>query len=142
MEHVAFGERFARNHAAGMTGLGLFTAMTVVAANGRLFPLAAVMLVLVLSSQFRRRALYDAARPRRAAEDERDRALLARGDRGYRFAASVWMVGLAIALVIAPVRELLLAQPLRLPGLLVLGVIVADIVGHLVVFTAYRRDRA
>ena len=49
---------------------------------------------------------------------------------------------MALALAIAPARALLLAQPLRLPGLLVLGVIVANIAGHLVVARAYRRDRA
>lgn len=142
MKQAAFGEGFARNWVAGMAGLGLFTAMAVVAGQGRLFPLAAVVLVLALSSRFRWRALHDAAHPRRALEDERDRAFLARGDRGFRFAASLWMVGMALALVIAPARELLLAAPLRLPGLLVLGVIVSGVAGHLVVVRAYRRDRS
>lgn len=140
MERAAFGERFARNSAAGMAGLGLFTMVVVVAGQGWWFPLAAVVQVLVLSSHFRRRALYDAAHPRRALEDERDHAYLARGDRGFRVAASLWMVSMALALAIAPVRELLLVQPMRLPGLLVLGVIVASIAGHLVVAYAYRRD--
>jgi hypothetical protein len=142
MEQAAFGERFARNWAAGMAGLGLFTVITAVAGQGRVFPLAAVVLVLALSSQFRRRALHDAAHRRRALEDERDHVFLARGDRGFRFVASLWMVGMAFALAIVPARELLLVQPMRLPGLLVLGVIVASIAGHLVVACAYWRDRS
>ncbi|AKC85940.1 hypothetical protein [Pseudoxanthomonas suwonensis] len=136
----AFGERFARNWAAGMAGLGLFTAIAVVVGPGRLFPFAAVVPVLALSWGFRRRALYDEARPRRILEDERDHAFLARGDRGFRLAASAWMVGVAVALAIAPLRELLLAQPLRLSGVLVLGVIAANVVAHLVVAVSYRRD--
>ncbi|WP_372012374.1 hypothetical protein [Pseudoxanthomonas sp. 10H] len=142
MERAAFGERFAYNWAAGMAGLGLFTATVVVSEQPRLFPLAAVAVVLALSSRFRRRALHDAGHPRRALEDERDRAFLARGDRGFRTAASLWMVGIAFALATGPVREPLLAQPARLPGLLVLGVVVANVVGHLRVAGAYRRDRA
>lgn len=140
-EPLAFGERYARNWAAGMAGLGVFTAMAVVVGEGRPFPLVAAVLVLALSSGFRRRALYDEARPRRTLEDERDRAFLARGDRGFRFAASAWMVGMAVALALTPSRELILAQPLRLPGVLVLGVIAANVVAHLVVLVSYRRDR-
>ena len=139
---MSFGERFARTWAAGLAGLGLFTLMALVAAPGGLFPLLAVAQVLALSAYFRRRALHDAAHRRRALEDERDRALLALGDRAFRLAASTWMVGMALALGIVPSRELLLAPPLRLPGLLLLGVIVAQLAGHGAVAVAYRRDRA
>ena len=51
------------------------------------------------------------------------------------------MVGLAIALAISPVREALFAEPLKVPGLLLLGIIAANVAGHLVVAVLYRRDR-
>ena len=137
---AVFGERFARNSAMGMAGLGLFAAIAVVMQGG-LFPFVAVALCLALSYWFRRRALGEEARRGRTLEDERDRDFLARGDRGFRFAASAWMVGLAIALAISPVREALFAEPLKVPGLLLLGIIAANVAGHLVVAVLYRRDR-
>lgn len=138
---AAFGERFARNAAAGMAGLGLFAAIAVVVQGG-LFPFVSTAACLALSYFFRRRARQDEAGGRRAVEDERDRAFVARGDRVFRLAASIWMVGLAAALAVPPVREVLSGPALRVPGLLLLGVAVANAAGHATVAALYRRDRA
>lgn len=138
---AAFGERFARNSAWGMAGLGLFTAVAVVAQGGS-FPFIAAVACVLLSYGFRRRARQEEERRNRALEDERDREFLARGNRGFRLAASLWMVCMGVALAFPPIRELVLQPPLRLPGLMVLGVIVANIADHTVVAMLYRRDRA
>ncbi|UNK57936.1 hypothetical protein MNQ95_02155 [Pseudoxanthomonas daejeonensis] len=138
---VAFGERFARNAVLGMAGLGLFIAVAVVA-QGNVVAFIGSVIVQALSHFFRRRALYDAQRGRHALEDERDRTLLARGDGMFRLVASTWMVGLAIALAVPSLREMLLAPSLRVSGMLLLGVVVANIAGHGAVSVHYRRNRA
>ena len=138
---AAFGERFARNTAFGMSGLALFAAIAVVVQGG-LFPFLSTAACLAMSYFFRRRARQEEASGRRAIEDERDGVLLARGDRVFRIAASVWMVCLALALACPPVREALMAPALRVPGLLLLGVTVANVAGHATVAALYRRDRA
>ncbi|WP_299342751.1 hypothetical protein [uncultured Pseudoxanthomonas sp.] len=138
---AGFGERFARNSALGMSGLALFAAIAVVVQGG-VFPFLSTTACLAMSYFFRRRARQEEADRRRAIEDERDDVLLARGDRTFRIAASMWMVGLAIALAWPPVREALLAPALRVPGLLLVGVTVANVAGHATVAALYRRDRA
>ena len=138
---AAFGERFARNTALGMSGLALFAAIAVVIQGG-VFPFLSTAACLAMSYFFRRRARQEEASGRRAIEDERDGVLLARGDRVFRIAASVWMVCLALALAWPPVREVLMAPALRVPGLLLLGVTMANVAGHATVASLYRRDRA
>ena len=138
---AAFGERFARNTALGMSGLALFAAIAVVVQGG-VFPFLSTAACLALSYFFRRRARQEESNGRRAIEDERDGVLLARGDRVFRIAASIWMVCLAIALAWPPVREALMAPALRVSGLLLLGVTVANVAGHATVAALYRRDRA
>lgn len=137
---AAFGERFARNTAAGMAGLGLFAAIAVVVQGG-LFPFVSTAACLAMSYFFRRRARQEEG-GRRAVEDERDRAFIACGDRVFRLAASTWMVGLAVALALPPVRDALWVPALRVPGLLLLGVAAANVAGHATVAALYRRDRA
>ena len=138
---ASFGERFARNTALGMSGLALFAAIAVVIQGG-VFPFLSTAACLAMSYFFRRRARQEEATGRRAIEDERDGVLLARGDRVFRIAASVWMVCLALALAWPPVREVLMAPALRVPGLLLLGVTMANVAGHATVASLYRRDRA
>ena len=138
---ASFGERFARNTALGMSGLALFAAIAVVVQGG-VFPFLSTAACLALSYFFRRRARQEESYGRRAIEDERDGALLARGDRVFRIAASIWMVCLALALASPPVREALMAPALRVSGLLLLGVTVANVAGHATVASLYRRDRA
>lgn len=133
-----FGERFARASAWGLAGLGLFCAVAVVG-QGSVVSFAAVVLVLALSHWFRRRAMYDQQRRNEAMEDERDRAIVARGDRVFRLASSVGIVALAVLLAIPAARAPLLAEAMRLPGLLVLVLIAANLACHCAVARAYAR---
>ncbi|MCD9005373.1 hypothetical protein LDO31_03805 [Luteimonas sp. XNQY3] len=139
-EVQAFGERYARGAALGAACLAAWTLMTGVVAPSP-FPLASVAGVLLLSHWFRRRALADAERRRGVLEDERDAVFLAQGDRAFRFVASAWTVGLAFASALPASRALLLDVELRLPGALLLGVIVANLAGHAAVAMAYARNR-
>ena len=139
-EAQAFGERYARSAALGAACLSVWTLLTGVIAPSP-FPLASVAGVLMLSHWFRRRALADAERRRGVLEDERDAVFLAQGDRAFRFFASAWVVGLAVAVALPASRALLLDVHLRLPGALLLGVIVANLAGHSVVALAYVRSR-
>lgn len=140
--HVApmqgFGERFARGSAWGLAGLGLFCAVAVVG-QGSMVSFVAVALVLALSHWFRRRAMYDQQRRNEAMEDERDQAIVARGDRAFRLASSAGIVALAVVLAVPAARAPLLAEALRLPGLLVLVLIAANLAGHCAVARAYAR---
>lgn len=136
----AFGERYARGAALGAACLAAWTLLTGVIAPSP-FPLASVAGVLMLSHWFRRRALADAERRSGVLEDERDAAFLAQGDRAFRCVASAWAVGLAVALAVPASRTLLLDAHLRLPGALLLGVIIANFAGHSAVAMAYARNR-
>ncbi len=135
-----FGERYARNAAIGAACLALWTLLVAVIAPSP-FPLMSVAGVVMLSHAFRRRALADAERRFGVLEDERDARFLACGDRAFRIAASGWAVGLAAALVIPAARDVLLAEYLRVPGLLLLGVIVANLAGHATTAIGYARAR-
>lgn len=138
---LVFGERYARNAAIGAACLGLLVLLSVIA-DSQPFPLLAVSSVVLLSHWFRRRTLADEQRHRGTLEDERDLHMLARGDRVFRTAASGWAVVLALALVLPDSRAMLLVFDLRLPSVLVLGVIVANLAGHLAVARAYARERS
>jgi len=140
IETSAFGERYARNAAIGAACLAMWTLMVAVIAPSP-FPLMSVAGVLFLSHWFRRRALNDAQLRRGVLEDERDAAFLAHGDRVFRSTASVWALALAAALAVPVAREPLLAERLRLPGTLVLGLIVANFAGQAAVAFAYARAR-
>ncbi|TDK26121.1 hypothetical protein E2F46_05860 [Luteimonas aestuarii] len=135
-----FGERFALNSTWGLAGLGAFCAIAVVK-QGSLFSFIAVLLVLFLSHWFRRRAMHDQQRRNEAMEDERDSAIASRGDRAFRVTASIGIVALALALAIPAMRGPLLEVALRLPGVLLLALIAANLVGHVVVAHAYVRER-
>jgi len=136
----AFGERYARGAALGAAGLSMWTLITGVIEPSP-FPLMSVAGVLMLSHWFRRRALADAERRRGVLEDERDAVFLAQGDRAFRCVASAWAVGLAVALAFPASRTLLLDVHLRLPGTLLLGVIVANLAAHAAVALAYAHSR-
>lgn len=136
----AFGERYARGAALGAACLSVWTLLTGVI-DPSPFPLASVAGVLLLSHWYRRRALADAERRRGVVEDERDALFLAQGDRVFRCVASAWAVGLAVALALPAARTLLLDVYLRLPGALLLGVIIANLAGHSMVAMAYARNR-
>lgn len=140
IEPHAFGERYAWSAATGAAALAVWTSMVAVI-DPSPFPLMTIAGVVMLSHWFRRRALADAERRRGVLEDERDAQFLAHGDRVFRFVASVWAVGLAAALIVPGSRALLLAVDLRLSGMLLLGVIVANLWSHGAVAFAYRRAR-
>jgi hypothetical protein len=133
-----FGERFARGSVWGLAGLGLYCAVAVVG-QGSTTSFVAVVLVLALSHWFRRRAMRDQQRHHEAMEDERDRAIVVRGDQAFRLASSIGIVALAVALAIPAMRASLLVETLRLPGVVVLVLIVANLAGHLAVVRAYAR---
>jgi hypothetical protein len=136
----AFGERYARGAVLGAACLSVWTLLTGVI-DPSPFPLASVAGVLMLSHWFRRRALADAERRSGVLEDERDAVFLAQGDRAFRCVASAWAVGLAFAVALPASRALLLDVELRLPGVLLLGVIVANLAAHSAVALAYARNR-
>ena len=138
---LGFGQRFARNMAGGLAGIGLFCMQTVVVDGGR-FPFVAVTLFLLLSYWFRRRAMLDERRRDETLEDERDRAILASGDRAFRFVASMGFVVIALVLALPSVRPILLEVPLRLPGLLLMGLIVANVAGHAAVWRCHAKAAA
>jgi uncharacterized membrane protein len=97
--------------------------------------------VLALSYWFRRRAMFDEQRRDEVMEDERDRAILASADRAFRITASICMVVIAAALAIPRMHALLDVDSLRLPGLLLLCLIAANIAAHASVLRGYVRER-
>lgn len=136
----AFGERFAAAQTLGMAGLAGFCWMTVVD-SGRVFPLVAAALVLGLSLGFRRRAAWEASTPRRVAEDERDRLMVAAGDRAFRVWATLLMAAFALAHTVPALRVTLFAEPLRPAGVLLTAMILANAAAYAVVWRAHVRDR-
>ncbi|WP_454258807.1 hypothetical protein [Pseudoxanthomonas mexicana] len=74
-------------------------------------------------------------------EDERDAAIRAQADRAFRTTASCWFALLALALSFDAGRTTLAANDCAIPGMLLLGVVVANIAGHWRVAMLYRRDR-
>ena len=137
---IGFCERFARNSMWGMAGIGMFCAVAVVM-QGAVFPFLAVVLTMALSHWFRRRAMQEQRRRNETLEDERDRAILARGDAVFRMAASIGMVTIALGLVVPAIREVVLDGMVRLPGTLLLALILANIAGHVAVLRGYAGDR-
>lgn len=135
-----FGERFAWRMVVMFAGMALYLTVGAIV-DGRPSALLAVLVTLPLSYGFRLRAAADEQRRGRALEDERDAVIRAHADRAFRIAASCWYGVLALALCLDAGRAALSSNDCVLPGLLLLGLIVANIAGHATVALLYRRDR-
>lgn len=136
----AFGERFAWRMVAMFAGMALYLLFGAIL-GGREVGIIATLVALPLTYGFRLRAAADERRRGETMEDERDAAIRAQADRAFRIAASCWFALLALALSFDAGRAALMANDCALPGLLLLGVVVANIAGHLTVAVLYRRDR-
>ena len=108
--------------------------------GGREIAVVATLIALPLTYGFRLRAAADERRRGETMEDERDAAIRAQADRAFRVAASCWFALLALVLSFDAGRAALLANDCAIPGLLLLGVVTANIAGHLTVAMRYRRD--
>ena len=136
----AFGERFAWRMAAMFAGMALYLLFGAVL-DGREIPVVATLITLPLTYGFRLRAAADERRRGETMEDERDAAIRSQADRAFRIAASCWFALLALALSFGAGRAALPANHCAIPGLLLLGVVVANLAGYLTVAALYRRDR-
>lgn len=136
----AFGERFAWRMVVLFAGMALHLVSGAIW-GGRPIAILAALIVLPLTYGFRLRAAAEERRRGETMEDERDAVIRAQADRAFRIAASCWFALLALALCIDAVRAALSANDCAIPGLILLGVIVANITGHLTVVVLYRRDR-
>jgi hypothetical protein len=135
----AFGERFAWRMVAMFAGMALYLTFGAIL-DGREIAVVATLIALPLTYGFRLRAAADERRRGETMEDERDDAIRAQADRAFRIAASCWFALLALALSFDAGRAALQANHCAIPGLLLLGVVIANIVGHLTVAMLYRRD--
>ena len=136
----AFGERFAWRMVVMFAGLALYLTVGAIV-DGRPTALLAALITLPLSYGFRLRAAADEQRRGQALEDERDAVIRAHADRAFRIAASCWYGLLALVLCFDAGRAALSANDCVMPGLLLLGLLVANIAGHATVALLYRRDR-
>ena len=142
---LGFGERFASGMTMGFSGMALMlviaelTGLTGGAGAWSIF--FAVVLALPLSHWFRQRRMFDEQRRNEAMQDERDAAILAQADRVFRITASCWFVLLAIALSFDGFRASLPQHRFAIPSLLLLGIIAANVAGHVAAWRLYRRDR-
>ena len=136
----AFGERFAWRMVMLFAGMAVYLTFGSII-GGRPIAILATLIALALSYGFRLRAAGDEQRRGETMEDERDAWILAHSDRGFRIAASCWYGVLTLALCFDTSRAALQANDCALPGMVLLGLIVANIVGQLTVAVLYRRDR-
>ncbi len=77
-----------------------------------------------------------------AIEDERDLQIQLRASHWARVVLATGAMVIAVALSISALKERLLSGELLLAGVLLLVVIVANGVGHAVVMTLHKKDRA
>lgn len=136
----AFGERFAWRMILMFSGMALYLVSGSIF-SGRPIAILATLIALPLAYGFRLRAAAEDRRRGETMEDERDAWILAQGDRGFRIAVSCWYGMLTLALCFDSSRAALQANDCALPGMVLLGLIVANIVGQLTVAVLYRRDR-
>ena len=136
----AFGERFAWRMILMFSGMALYLVSGSIF-SGRPIAILATLIALPLAYGFRLRAAAEERRRGETMEDERDTWIRAQGDRGFRIAASCWYGLLTMVLCIDAARAALPANDCVLPGLILLGLIVANSVGHLTVAVLYRLDR-
>lgn len=137
----AFGERFAWRMVVMFAGMALYLTIAAIV-DGRPTALLAALVTLPLSYGFRLRAAADEQRRGQALEDERDVVIRAHADRAFRIVASCWYGVLALVLCFDAGRAALSSNGCVMPGLLLLGLFVANIAGHATVALMYRRDRA
>ena len=136
----AFGERFAWRMVMLFAGMALYLTFGSII-GGRPIAILATLIALPLSYGFRLRAAAEERRRGETMEDERDAWILAQGDRGFRIAVSCWYGVLTLALCFDTPRAALQTNDCALPSMVLLGLIVANIVGQLTVAVLYRRDR-
>ncbi len=141
-ETQSFSERFAQRWIIGLIAMAVLTAMATFGPSPSTTLFYAVIFGLACSYWFRRRAMYDEQRRNETMEDERDQQIQLQAARQSRALLAVGTCALAVALTFDAVRSVLLDGTLVLPGLLVLSVIAANLLGQLAVVRAYRRDRA
>ena len=125
----AFGERFAWRMVVMFAGMALYLTVGAIV-DGRPTALLAALITLPLSYGFRLRAAADEQRRGQALEDERDAVIRLHPDRAFRIAASCWYGLLALVLCFDAGRAALSANDCVMPGLLLLGLLVANIAGH------------
>lgn len=136
----AFGERFAWQMAL------LFAAMaSILVFNSILGGHQAGILVALVALPFfhgaRTRAAGNERRRGETLEDERDVWIWTHADSMFRLAASCWYALLTLGLCIEAVQNALPANAYAVPGLILLGVPLANLVGYVAVAWLYRRDR-
>ena len=136
----AFGERFAWRMVMLFAGMAVYLTFGSII-GGRPIAILATLIALPLSYGFRLRAAAEERRRGETMEDERDAWILAQGDRGFRIAVSCWHGVLTLALCFDTPRAALQTNDCALPSMVLLGLIVANIVGQLTVAVLYRRDR-
>ena len=138
-------ERYARNALILFSSLVLVGTMMLIVpestnAFSQAFRFACIAGVLGLSCFFRKRAFYDWQRRNEAMEDERDQAILASGNRAFRISASCWTVVLAAAVTVGS-PQLPMLSGARLGGVMLVGLMVANLAGHAMVLWRYRQQR-
>lgn len=137
----AFGERFARSTAIAFAGLALYVTFGSIV-PGRPYAFYIALGCLPLYHGWRTRAARREQRRGEAMEDERDAAIRANGDHWFRIAASSWYGLLALALSLETVRGAFRGNAYAVPGLVLLGIVVANIAAHVAAIRAYARDRS
>lgn len=98
-------------------------------------------LLVALFPVFRRRFVEENRRYREVAEDERDRAIRARGDYLSKRLLEFALVGMAIAWVAAPAFFRALGEPLQIASLLLLPALIANVIGEARIARLYWQDR-
>lgn len=137
----AFGERFAWRMAVMFAGMALYLVFGAIL-DGREVGIVATLIALPLTYGFRLRAAEEERKRGETMEDERDAAIHAQADRAFRIAASCWFALLALVLSFDAGRAMLPANDCAIPGLLLLGVIMANLAGHARSAWLYRCDRS
>ena len=140
-EAQSFTERFAVRMITVLAGMALFTAVAVLGSSPSRFSFYAMVFVLACTYGFRRRAMFDEQRRNETMEDERDRQIRMRAANWARMTLVIGVAALAVALTFEPVRVWLWSGLLTLPGLLLLVLFAADLVGQVAIVAASRRDR-
>ncbi len=142
IDGYSFGERYSRRLLYGNVGLSVFLIANLCSQNPAKIAVYAVVIVLCLQLSMRKRNMEYERRRNEAIEDERDLQIQLRASHWARVALATGTVVIAVALSISALKERLLSGELLLSGVLLLVVIVANGVGHAVVMTLHKKDRA
>ncbi len=135
-----FGERYAWSSLLSFTGMAVYLYFGSIV-NGRPTGFYITLLCLPLFHGYRVRAANGERRRGETLEDERDAGFWAFADRVFRISASCWYGLLALGLSFDGVRAALPVNAYAIPGLLLLGILIANIAAHAGVAWRYRRDR-